>query len=296
MASSSLSQVNEVVPPPSLKPSAEADEEEFALFGADDDLDQLQLVAPMPAPAPLPDFKPSAEADIDDIAAMYGDPLADNGDMYADLERALLAPDADAGQPLKDNDAVEMDVDDQDLDQLQSVPPMPAPQAQPVYNRTVFGMDSFFTTAPITKDQRAFNLLGCIVFLSRFPSTSEGWQPVYNVFGLRLEVLKQITEFVNDPQRGVVHNSNERSVAITRRHLTDLVRGSGIPVEQDKILYYFTDGKSTAGVTDANIRKYFSGLVRSWERNVKRGGRCSKLNTFEYDSGKSKQCFFKFFY
>ena len=162
-----------------------------------------------------------------------------------------------------------------------------------------FDTNSFITRTgrrgKITKIQHAFNLLGCLVYMARFPSTREGCEPIFRIYGHRPRIVDQIYSFVRDTRNGVVHDPLERSVSIDKSSLHLLVVGGyTLPDERDRILTYF-GGSQAIGVD--NFRKYFSNLKTAWELNRQKGSiEVTFLDMFEYVVKGPREKIFKFYY
>lgn len=167
---------------------------------------------------------------------------------------------------------------------------------------SVFSMESFVTPGStgksLTKSQHAFNLLGCIVYMARFGKTDMGCEPSRKLYG-KESIVDQVARFTEDPNNGVVHDVEGRSVTINRKTLYDLVQGSDDLDSCDRIISYFGNEGDVSKISKANVRKYFSGLKSSWDANssgATSGGSEAYLNTFEYIIGGPMSCYFRFRY
>lgn len=238
-----------------------------------------------------PETQPGAYEDTDDA-------------MVADLSDALFGEETDQSET--QSGVVQFTPEVVTLpvvaDPVVPLPPVFAPVVNnAVFQQTLFSTDSFITPentkGEITKAQHAFNLLGCIVYMARFPTSQEGWDPIFKVYGYRANIVSQVSWYVSDPKNGVVHNQQERSVTINRGSLYGLVKGNGdIVDENDRILSHFGNMGKNVDIKDPNVRKYFSGLKTAWDTNVKKGETNSFLNSFEYIIEGPKKCYFKFLY
>lgn len=263
-------------------------------------------------PADVFDKKYAMESSHTGVQEMILEEGMDNASVI-DLDLDLdLDPDAGTDLPM-DPGTVDITVDPEEISDKTHDPDLLlsaiGPDFQgnedpvaPIFLQTLFSSDDLITpentnNGSISKGQHAFNLLGCIVYMARFPVTEEGWAPVFKVYGYNLNIVQQLSSYVKDGKNGVEHNVAERSVTIQRAPLYALIKGGDdIMDENDRILTHFGNTKgTTSNITAHNIRKYFSGLKTAWDNNVKKGGN-TYLNTFDYKVIGPRKCEFKFYY
>ena len=172
--------------------------------------------------------------------------------------------------------------------------PVVQPQGGPELIMKPLGMGDFQVCD--NKSDYGFNLLGCIVFMARFPETPEGKSPVFNAFGDRPEIVSQISNYIKNPNNLVVHDPVNRRVHIRRSRIYALVKGETIPDQDNRIIRHFGNSGDTTKISDPSIRNYFSTLMTAWRKNKAEGNTGTYLNTYDYVTISKKECDFVFMY